>query len=61
MADGKAVYDTSIYVELLRSKTFTETLRLRYATDIPVTLFSSVVVQELLNVSRALQGVEAEA
>jgi len=48
VAEGKVLYDTSIYIELLRSRSFAETFRLRYEADIPLTFFSSVVVQELL-------------
>jgi predicted nucleic acid-binding protein len=46
--EGKLLYDTSFYIEVLRSKSFAEASRSRYQADIPVTFFSSVVVQELL-------------
>lgn len=48
MSEGKIVYDTSVYIEILRSKRFAESVRARYQADIPITFFSSVVVQELL-------------
>ena len=48
MADAKIVYDTSFYIEFLRSKSFALSIRSRYEADIPVTVFSSVVEQELL-------------
>ena len=48
MDGGKVIYDTSVYVEILRSKTFANSLRPRYEADIPSTFFSSIVVQELL-------------
>lgn len=48
MAEEKLVYDTSVYIELLRSRPFAEAILPRYEAGIPVTFFSSVVVQELL-------------
>ena len=48
MGEGKILYDTSFYIEVLRSKSFAEAFRSRYEADIPITFFSSVVVQELL-------------
>ncbi|MGH7773696.1 MAG: type II toxin-antitoxin system VapC family toxin [Candidatus Binatia bacterium] len=45
---GKLIYDTSVYIEILRSKAFAVSLRPRYEADIPSTFFSSVVIQELL-------------
>ena len=48
MADARIVYDTSFYIEFLRSKSFALSIRSRYEADIPVTVFSSVVEQELL-------------
>lgn len=48
MSEGKVVYDTSVYIELLRSKPFAQAFRSRYEADIPVTFFNSVVIQELL-------------
>jgi predicted nucleic acid-binding protein len=47
MAD-KLLYDTSIYVELLRSSSFAATVRADYERRVPFTYFSSVVVQELI-------------
>ena len=48
VAEQKVIYDTSIYIEVLRSKVFADAFRSRYEADIPVTFFSSVVIQELL-------------
>ena len=48
MDGGKLIYDTSVYVAILRSKAFAASLRPRYEADIPSTFFSSVVIQELL-------------
>lgn len=48
MDGGKLIYDTSVYIEILRSKPFADSLRPRYEADIPGTFFSSVVIQELL-------------
>lgn len=48
MSEGKVIYDTSVYVEFLRSKPFAQAFRSRYEANIPVTFFSSVVTQELL-------------
>jgi len=42
------LFDTSIYVSILRNAAFAAEFRLRYLHDIPLTYFSSVVVQELL-------------
>ena len=48
MANLKIVYDTSFFIEFLRSRRFAQSIRSRYETDISFTLFSSVVEQELL-------------
>jgi predicted nucleic acid-binding protein len=48
VGEGKILYDTSFYIEVLRSKSFAEASRSRYDADIPITFFSSVVIQELL-------------
>ena len=48
MSGGKILYDTSFYIEVLRSKSFAQAFRSRYEADIPITFFSSVVIQELL-------------
>lgn len=45
---AKFLYDTSVYVDILRSKSFAATLRHDYERRVPFTYFSSVVVQELL-------------
>lgn len=48
VADGKLLYDTSFYIGCFRSKKFALSVRSRYESNIPLTLFSSVVEQELL-------------
>jgi predicted nucleic acid-binding protein len=48
VSDAKLIYDTSVYIEVLRSKPFAEAFRPRYEANISVTFFSSVVSQELL-------------
>jgi len=48
VSDRKVIYDTSVYIEVLRSKPFAETFRSRYEIDLPLTFFNSVVVEELL-------------
>jgi predicted nucleic acid-binding protein len=42
------LFDTSVYVAILRNAAFAATFRPRYVQDMPLTYFSSVVVQELL-------------
>ena len=42
------LFDTSIYVAILRNAAFAAEFRPRYLRDIPLTYCSSVVVQELL-------------
>ena len=42
------LFDTSVYVSILRNAAFAATFRPRYLQDVPLTYFSSVVVQELL-------------
>lgn len=44
----RLVFDTSVYLVVLRDATFAREFRPRYFRDIPRTHFSSVVVQELL-------------
>ena len=48
MNERKVTYDTSFYIQILRSRSFAEAFRSRYETDLPLTFFSSVVVEELL-------------
>ena len=48
VSDEKVVYDTSIYIEVLRSKRFAEAFRSPYEANLPFTFFNSVVSQELL-------------
>ena len=42
------LFDTSVYVSIFRNAAFAAEFRPRYLRDIPLTYFSSVVVQELL-------------
>jgi predicted nucleic acid-binding protein len=42
------LFDTSVYVDVLRDGEFARQFRPRYARDLPRTHFSAVVVQELL-------------
>ena len=42
------LFDTSIYIAVLRDAAFATAFRARYLRDLPHTFFSSVVVQELL-------------
>jgi predicted nucleic acid-binding protein len=44
----RLLFDTSIYIAILRDATFAETFRPRYVRDIPLTHCSSVVIHELL-------------
>lgn len=48
MRDEKVIYDTNVYIELLRSKQFAAAFRSRYEANLPLTFISSVVAQELL-------------
>ena len=42
------LFDTSVYVSMLRNAAFAAEFRPHYLRDLPLTSFSSVVVQELL-------------
>lgn len=45
---GRWLFDTSVYVAVLRDEAFAREFRPRYLRDIPHTHFSSIVAQELL-------------
>lgn len=45
---ARLLFDTSVYITVLRDESFARGLRPRYLRDIPRTHFSSVVIQELL-------------
>lgn len=45
---GRWLFDTSVYIAVLRDGSFARDFRSRYLRDIPRTHFSSVVVEELL-------------
>jgi predicted nucleic acid-binding protein len=49
------LFDTSVYIAVLRDATFAETFRPRYVRDIPRTHCSSVVIHELLAGARTLR------
>ena len=42
------IFDTNVYIAVLRDATFATAFRPRYLRDLPHTFFSSVVAQELL-------------
>lgn len=48
VSDEKVIYDTSIYIEVLRSKHFAAAFRSGYEANLSRTFFNSVVSQELL-------------
>ena len=48
MSNDKVIYDTNVYIEILRSKQFAQAFRSRYEANLPLTYFNSVVTQELL-------------
>jgi len=52
---GRWLFDTSVYVAVLRDEAFAREFRPRYLRDIPHTHFSSIVVQELLAGARTPQ------
>lgn len=45
---ARLLFDTSVYITVLRDEAFAREFRPRYFRDIPRTHFSSVVIQELL-------------
>ena len=47
------VFDTSVYIAVLRDMAFATDFRARYARDVPRTYFSSVVMQELVAGARS--------
>jgi predicted nucleic acid-binding protein len=48
VSDDKVIYDTNVYIEILRSKQFAAAFRSRYEANLSFTFFNSVVAQELL-------------
>lgn len=46
------LFDTNVYIAVLRDAAFATVFRPRYLRDLPLTFFSSVVAQELLAVAR---------
>jgi predicted nucleic acid-binding protein len=51
----RLLFDTSVYISVLRDEAFAQALRPRYFRDIPRTHFSSVVIQELLAGARTFR------
>jgi len=51
----RLLFDTSVYISVLRDETFAQEFRPRYFRDIPRTHFSSVVIQELLAGARTFR------
>jgi predicted nucleic acid-binding protein len=51
----RLLFDTSVYITILRDETFAREFRPRYLKDIPRIHFSSVVIQELLAGARTPQ------
>jgi predicted nucleic acid-binding protein len=51
----RLLFDTNVYISVLRDETFAQAFRPRYFRDIPHTHFSSVVIQELLAGARTFQ------
>ena len=52
---ARLLFDTSVYITVLRDGAFAREFRPRYLRDIPRTHCSSVVIQELLAGARTLQ------
>jgi predicted nucleic acid-binding protein len=51
----RLLFDTSVYISVLRDESFAQEFRPRYFRDIPRTHFSSVVIQELLAGARTFR------
>lgn len=51
----RLLFDTSIYITVLRDEHFAEEFRPRYMPDIPRTHFSSVVIEELIAGARTFR------
>jgi predicted nucleic acid-binding protein len=51
----RIIFDTSVYIAVLRDESFATAFRPRYARDVPDTHFSSVVIQELVAGARTFQ------
>jgi predicted nucleic acid-binding protein len=51
----RVLYDTSVYITVLRDAAFADSFRPRYFRDIPFTYASSVVIQELLAGARTIR------
>jgi predicted nucleic acid-binding protein len=52
---GRWLFDTSIYIRILRDEAFAHGFRPRYLRDVARTHFSSVVIEELLAGARTAQ------
>lgn len=51
----RVLFDTSVYITVLRDESFARTFRSQYVRAVPRTHFSSIVVQELLAGMRTLR------
>jgi predicted nucleic acid-binding protein len=52
---ARFLFDSSIYITILRDENFAQEFRPRYIRDIPRTHFSSVVIQELIARARTFR------
>jgi predicted nucleic acid-binding protein len=52
---ARFLFDSSVYIAVLRDENFARDFRSRYIRDIPRTHFSSVVIQELIAGSRTFR------
>jgi hypothetical protein len=52
---ARFLFDSSVYITVLRDESFAREFRPRYIRDIPRTHFSSVVIQELIAGARTFR------
>jgi predicted nucleic acid-binding protein len=52
---ARFLFDSSVYITILRDESFARTFRPRYIRDIPRTHFSSVVIEELIAGARTFR------
>lgn len=52
---ARFLFDTNVYITVLRDENFAQAFRPRYIRDIPRTHFSSVVIQELIAGARTFR------
>jgi len=58
---ARFLFDTSVYITVLRDEDFARELRPRYIRDIPRTHFSSVVIQKLIAGARTFRRTYRDA